>query len=127
MGHPVIMGRKTFESVGKPLPGRTNIIITRQTDYQTEGAIVVTSVANAIEQAQQIDTEAVFVTGGAEIFVQAWQLVTRIYLTRVHAEVDGDAFFPEVSATEWVKVSTEQHPADEKNQYAYSFEVWERR
>lgn len=127
MGKPVIMGRKTFESVGRPLPGRPNIVVTRQAGYSREGIIVTDSVPAAMAAARTFETEEVFITGGSEIFAQALPLlVQRVYLTRVHAEVEGDAFFPALLG-EWELVSSDPHPADEKHAYAYTFEVWERR
>ncbi|HEY0611498.1 MAG TPA: dihydrofolate reductase, partial [Chitinophaga sp.] len=124
---PVIMGRKTFESVGRPLPGRPNIVVTRQAGYSREGIIVTDSVPAAMAAARTFETEEVFITGGSEIFAQALPLlVQRVYLTRVHAEVEGDAFFPALLG-EWELVSSDPHPADEKHAYAYTFEVWERR
>ncbi|RBL92157.1 dihydrofolate reductase [Chitinophaga flava] len=126
LGKPIIMGRKTFDSLGKPLPGRPNIVITRQTGYHPEGAYVVSSVDEAIAKAQTFETEEIFVTGGSQIFEQAWSQVDRIYLTRVYAVVPGDAFFPAVHSNEWNLVSDERHEPDEKNEYAFSFQVWER-
>lgn len=127
MGKPVIMGRKTFESVGRPLPGRPNIVITRQPDYSREGIIVTASLEAALEAARTFNTGEVFVTGGSEIFKQALPLlVQRVYLTRVHADVEGDAYFPVLSPEQWKLVSSDAHPADEKHAYAFTFEVWER-
>lgn len=126
LGHPIIMGRKTFESVGKALPGRPNIVITRQGDYKREAVTVVPTLAAALDKARDFGQEEVFITGGSEIFRLAMPLTQRIYLTRVHAQVDGDAYAPEMAAGEWKLISSEPHPADEKHQYAYTFEVWER-
>lgn len=128
IGKPIIMGRKTFESVGRPLPGRPNIVITRQADYSREGIIVTGSLQAALEAARTFDTPEVFITGGSEIFTQALPLlVQRVYLTRVHADVEGDSFFPELAQEQWKLVSSHPHSADEKHAYAYAFEVWERR
>jgi len=126
LGKPIVMGRKTFESLGKALPGRPNIVITRQTDYQPEGAYVVGSVEEGIEKARTFGGEELFITGGSQIFEQAWSLVERIYLTRVYAVVHGDAFFPQLDGGEFELVSDERHEEDEKNQYPFSFQVWER-
>lgn len=126
-GLPVIMGRKTFDSVGKPLKGRQNIIITRQKDYAPEGVEVVSSIDAAIEAAKAYDVNEIFITGGTEIFIQSFPKVDRIYLTRVHATVNGDAFFPEISENEWKLVKADRHEVDEKHVYAYTFEVWERK
>ncbi|WP_298734170.1 dihydrofolate reductase [uncultured Chitinophaga sp.] len=127
MGKPIIMGRKTFESLGKPLPGRPNIVITRQADYAREGLIVTASLQEALDAASTFDTDEVFITGGAEIFAQALpSLIQRVYLTRVHANVEGDTFFPVLAKEEWQLVSSQLHPADEKHAYAFTFEVWEK-
>ena len=123
MGKPMIMGRKTYDSIGRPLPGRTNIVITRQSDLQLPGCVVVTSLDQAINSVQ---ADEYMVIGGAEIYRQALPLAQRVYLTQVHAKVDGDAFFPELSSTQWREVSREDQPADEQNQYAHSFITLER-
>jgi dihydrofolate reductase len=127
IGKPIIMGRKTFESVGKPLPGRPNIVITRQPDYSREGLIVTASVQEALDAAKAFDSDEVFITGGSQIIAQALpSLVQRVYLTRVHADVQGDAFFPVLAKDHWKLVSSEPHPADEKHKHAFTFEVWEK-
>ncbi|MET3876766.1 dihydrofolate reductase [Chitinophaga sp. OAE865] len=126
LGKPIVMGRKTFESLGKPLPGRPNIVITRQQNFQPEGAYVVSSVEEGIEKAKSFGGDELFITGGSQIFEQAWPLVERIYLTRVYAVVHGDAFFPQLDGAEFELVSDERHEADEKNQYSFAFQVWER-
>ena len=120
-GHPVIMGRKTFVSMGdKPLKGRTNIIVTRQKDYEAEGCIVVHSLDEALAKAKEHD-EQVFVIGGSEIFKQAMPVVDTMFLTVVHAELEGDVYFPEVNWEEWEEVERERHEADERHRYAFSF------
>jgi dihydrofolate reductase len=126
LGKPVVMGRKTFESLGKPLPGRPNIVITRQTDYHPEGVHVVGSIEESIEKARTFEGDELFITGGAQIFEQAWPLVERIYLTRVYAVVHGDAFFPQLDGSEFSLESDERHEADDKNQYPFAFQIWER-
>lgn len=126
-GFPVIMGRKTFESMGRPLKGRQNIVITRQADYNHPGIAVVPSLEAALEVAREQDAERIFITGGTEIFKLAWPVVDRIYRTRVHAIVEGDAYFPEIAWDEWELVHSAPHAADEKNKYAYTFETWERK
>lgn len=115
-GHTIVMGRKTYESIGKPLPNRTNVIITRNPEYQAEGCVVVSS----LEEAIQKDTE-VYVIGGAEIYNQALPLTDVIHITEVHTSVDGDAFFPKLDSAEWVEVSREEHAADEKHDYSFDF------
>lgn len=122
-GHTVIMGRKTYDSVGKPLPNRRNIIISRQ-DVVIPGCQVVKSVEAAL--ALCVDEEEVFIVGGAEIYKLAMNKTDRIYLTVIHHTFDADSFFPEIDYMEWKEVSREEHPADEKHKYAYSFITLER-
>jgi len=122
-GHTVIMGRKTYESVGKPLPNRRNIIITRQ-DIQIEGCEVVNSIKAALELCRT--EREIFIVGGAEIYKQSLHLTDRIYLTVVHKQFDGDSFFPEIKKTDWLQVSREDHQPDEKNSLPYSFITYER-
>lgn len=119
-GHCIVMGRKTFESIGKPLPNRTSIIITRDTTYSQEGCLVAHSIEEAISLAG--DTK-VFIIGGAEIYKQALakQLADVLDITLVHQEFEADVYFPEIDQKVWSEVSREDFPADEKNQYAYSF------
>ncbi len=118
-GGTVIMGRKTFESVGKPLPNRRNIVITRQSDFHAEGTEVVHSLEAALEQCG--DENRVFIIGGAEIYRQALPLTTELYLTRVHAAPDGDTYFPEMDPSEWDLLWQEIHPADERHAHAFTF------
>lgn len=131
LGKPVIMGRKTWESIGRPLPGRTNIVITRNADYLVpEGVRVVTSLAAALDLAEKIClidgiNEAV-VIGGAEIYAQALPKADRLYLTQVHADVHGDAFFPEIDLDAWHELGREDFAAAGPNPYDYSFVVLER-
>ncbi|MFD2245691.1 dihydrofolate reductase [Pontibacter ruber] len=120
MGHPMIMGRKTFDSIGKPLPGRTTIIVTRQEDYTAEGCLVAHSIQEALEKAKELDPQ-VSIIGGAEIYKQALPFVDVIYLTRVHHTFDGDTFFPELNEAEWEQISAAPHEPDEKNKYPYTF------
>jgi dihydrofolate reductase len=122
-GHTIIMGRKTYDSVGKPLPNRRNIIISRQ-DVTIPGCEVVKSVDEALELCT--NEEEVFIVGGAEIYRLAINKNDRIYLTIIHHSFDADSFFPEIDYMEWKQVSREDHPADEKHKYAYSFITLER-
>ncbi len=124
---PVLMGRKTYDSLGKPLPGRLNIIITRQTGWQPEGVIVVHSLDDAIAAAKQADYKEAFIIGGGEIFKQGLPVTDRIYLTRVDAELEGDAFFPELDPQIWHMTSERSFPADARHAYAYHFQVWEKK
>jgi len=119
MGHHLIMGRKTYESIGKPLPGRTNVIITRNKNYKAEGCVVVSSLSEALEKSKD-DSEA-FIFGGGEIFREAISKVNKIYMTRIHTSINGDTHFPELVSSEWKEISRQDFKADEKNDYDYSF------
>jgi dihydrofolate reductase len=125
IGHHVFMGRKTFDSIGRvPLPGRTNIVITRQPGFRAENAITAGSIEEAIRLSQ--GDEEVFNLGGAEIFRAGMAMTDRLYITHVHALVDGDAYFPEIDPREWLLVEREEHAADEKNRYPFAFATYER-
>ncbi len=127
MGHPVIMGRKTFDSLGKALPKRPNIVITRQKDYTAEGAEVVHSFDDAMRLAKEKGDDDIMVIGGSDIFALALPITNRVYLTRVHAHFpEADTHFLTLDNTEWHLVKSEPHAADEKHQHAFTFEVWER-
>jgi dihydrofolate reductase len=121
MGHHLLMGRKTYESIGRPLPGRTSIIITRQPAFQAEGCFVVHSLEEAIALAQTHGEQETFIIGGAEIYKQALPLADRLYLTLVEAEPEADAFFPAFDEAQWQKVEEQFVAADEKNQHATTF------
>lgn len=123
-GHTIIMGRKTYDSIGKPLPNRRNIIITRQKDLNLEGVEVVNSLEEALSLSK--DEEEVFIIGGAEIYKQSVAVSHRIYLTRVHQEFEADAFFPELDNESWKEVEKVDHLPDEKNKFAYTFSTLER-
>jgi dihydrofolate reductase len=125
MGKPIVMGRKTWDSIGRPLPGRQNIVITRQAGFSAEGCDVVASVDEAVAAAG--DADEIMVIGGSQIYALALPLAERLYLTRVHADVEGDAFFPAVDETGWQLARDEPHAADERNEFACSFRVYERR
>jgi dihydrofolate reductase len=125
-GMPVVMGRKTFDSLGKPLAGRKNIVITRQADWHAEGAIAVKSIEDALFLVQETDTKEAMVIGGGEIFKLVFDKAKRIYLTRVDGEPEGDAFFPVIHANQWKLVSQKNYEADEKHAFNYSFQTWER-
>ena len=131
MGHHVIMGRKNFESIPhkfRPLPNRTNIVITRQSNYKAEGCLVVNSVEEALEIAKQNGDSDPFIIGGGQIYKIALEqnLVDRIYLTRIYYSFDGDTFFPELNS-DWIEVNREDCFKDEKNNYNYSFIVLEKK
>ena len=123
-GHAIILGRKNYESIGKPLPERTNIIITRNRDFRADGCLIAHSLDEALALAKN-DPE-IFVIGGAEIYRAALARTNRLYLTRVHATIAGDTYFPEFDETEWREISRERHERDERHAYAYSFVVLER-
>ena len=125
-GLPVIMGRKTFDSLQKELPGRTTIVITSKTNWHPEGIIVVNAIADAITKAKESDAKEIFIIGGGEIFRQTIDIIDRIYRTRVHANVNGDAYYPEIDTSKWKLTSEQSFPSDEKNNYPYTFEVWDK-
>ncbi|TVR75019.1 MAG: dihydrofolate reductase [Marinilabiliales bacterium] len=173
MGRPVIMGRKTFESVGKPLPGRTNIIVTRREGYFAEGCLAAGSLEEAIEMAKSPGSNAgdsggsgpetgrhgndqggsgpetgryandpggsgsgsnntgaaseIFIAGGGEIYSQAMGIADRIYITRVHADFEGDTLFPPIPEREWKLTEEMHHPADERNKYPMTFRIYDRK
>ncbi len=124
-GHHVIMGRKTYESLGKPLPNRTNIIISRNKDFKADGCIVKNSLEEAIETAREDTTP--FILGGAEIYKQAIETADLLDLTFVHHDFEADAFFPEIDPEIWEEISRQDFKADEKNKYDYSFVTYQRR
>jgi dihydrofolate reductase len=126
MGHAVIMGRKTWESIGRPLPGRRMIVVTRQARYHAEGVETTASLPAACGLAAIDHANEAFIIGGAEIYREALPLADRLYLTRVHATVEGDKFFPAYDAGHWRLTSAEHVPADDKNEYATTFETYDR-
>jgi len=126
-GMPVVMGRKSFESLGKALPGRKNIVLTRQEGWNAKDVIVVKSMEEAKAVVKEMDVKEMMVIGGGEIFKMVMPEAKRIYLTRVDAEPEGDAFFPKVDPAEWELVSKKDHEADAKHAYNYSFQIWERK
>src|SRR5690606_9833868 len=122
--HSVVMGRKTFDSIGKPLPERRNIILTRDQNYTSPDVDVANSVDDVLTYCR--DEREIFVIGGANVYKQFISLAQKVHLTRVYTVIDGDAFFPELSENEWQLTSSERHQKDEKHAFDYSFEVWER-
>lgn len=128
-GHCVITGRKNYESIPekfRPLPNRTNMVITRQKDYFAPGAIVLTSIEEAIEKAKQVGDKEVFIIGGAEIYKQSIHLADKLYVTKIHHSFDGDVSFPEIDPTIWKETKRVDLKADEKNKYDYSFGEYEK-
>jgi dihydrofolate reductase len=119
MGAPIVMGRKTFESIGKPLPGRTTVIITRNPEYKVEGCIVALSLKEGLSMVGK--EPKVYVIGGGEIFKEAMPLADKLYLTRIHHSFEGDVYFPEVDMNQWEEESRQDFEPDEKNAFSYSF------
>ena len=124
-GHPIIMGRKTFESLGRPLPNRTNIVVTRDQNWNAEGIEIASSLPKAIEAAKKIDDD-IYIIGGGNIYKQAMEFTDILYITEVHHEFDGDTYFPEIDSDEWEEVEQEDFKKDEKHPYAYSFVTYKR-
>jgi dihydrofolate reductase len=127
LGHHILMGRKTYATIGRPLPGRTTIVITRQENYRPEGCLTTNSLEAALGMAQNKNESEVFICGGGEIYTQGLIYATRMYLTRVHATVAADVYFPAYAPAEWVLEGHEAHPADERHAFAFTFEVWGRK
>lgn len=125
MGKHLLMGRKTYESIGRPLPGRTNLVLTRDREWRAEGVLVVRSLGQALGCAR--DAEELVAIGGAEIYRLLMPFARRIYLTLVHAEFAADTFFPDFDPTQWADVECHSHPADERNAYAFTFVTLERK
>lgn len=123
MGHHIIVGRKTFESIGKPLPGRQMIIVTRDSAFKADGCMICYSLDDAIELARSHGDSEVFVCGGAEIYQQSIALADRLYLTLVDAEIEADTFFPELDLENWSERESFFHPVDEKNQFPFTFKL----
>jgi len=129
-GHHVIMGRKNYESLPpkfRPLPNRTNIVITRQKNFSAPGCEVVNSLEAAIEIAKAGHEPEVFVIGGAEVFNQSMHLADRLYITEIKTSLEGDTYFPIINKNSWSVVSTKNHPIDERHQYAFDFVTYERK
>lgn len=124
MGKPIVMGRLTWESIGRPLPGRQNIVITRQAGFLVEGCDVVESPAAALKAAG--DAPEIMIIGGGQIYDRFLPKAGRLYLTRVHTRIEGDAFFPEIDNSEWEIVASESHAADGVNEFAFDFKTYER-
>lgn len=128
LGKPILMGRKTYDSVGKPLPGRLNIVVSSHKDLQLpEGVLLYYNIDDAVARLQQEDTDEGFIVGGGKIFEQTMDITDRIYLTSVHTIIeDAEAFFPHMDHAHWKLTWKEEHPADEKHAYAFTFEQWDR-
>jgi dihydrofolate reductase len=124
LGKPIIMGRKTYESIGRPLPGRRNIVISRDPNYKANGIDSVTTVDAALALVQ--DQDEIMVIGGGAIYKHCMSAATRLYITHIDADIEGDTQFPKYDLKEWVKVSSEKRSADEKNNYDLDFCVYEK-
>ncbi|WP_446891672.1 type 3 dihydrofolate reductase [Aeromonas veronii] len=127
LGKPVLMGRKTFESIGRPLPGRRNLVISRNPDYQAEGIEVVGSVEAALALLAGSSVEELMVIGGGHLYAEMLPSADCLYLTRIDLAVEGDTRFPAFDDGQWQRIACESHSADEKNPHPYSFETWQRR
>jgi dihydrofolate reductase len=124
MGHTIVMGRKTYESIGKPLPGRTNVIMTQNPDYKVEGCEIVHTIEELLERYGE---EEIIVTGGSELFRLFMPYVSKMYITSIEHEFEGDTWFPEINEDEWQMTWREQGIKDEKNPYTYYFQIYEKR
>lgn len=126
MGHHIIMGRKTYESIGKNLPGRVSVVITRKPDFFEEGALVANSFEEALQLARDAGENEAFIIGGGQIYSLALPLANRIYLTQVDTQAECDVFFPEFDLDQWVSTQTTFHEADDRNQYSYTIKTLEK-
>jgi dihydrofolate reductase len=126
MGHTIVMGRKTWDEIGRALPGRSSVVISRQVGFYAEGAQVVGSLDDALQIAEATGDKETFVIGGSEIYRLTMPRADRLYLTRVHAKVAGDAYFPDFAESNWRLLETLPHGADKENDFPFSFEIYER-
>lgn len=128
-GHYVIMGRKNYDSLKdkyKPLPNRTNIVVTRQKDFKAPGCIVVNDIEKSLDIAKQNNEREAFVIGGAEIYKLTLQKANKLYLTEIKAEVEGDTYFPDFNKKEWKEIERKHHPADDRHRYSFDFVIYEK-
>ena len=125
-GHPIIMGRKTYESIGKPLPNRTNIVVSRKENWFEEGILIVPSLKDAIKHAKKIN-ENIFIIGGGEIYRNTIDMADRLEITQVNHQTDADVFFPKIDENTWIKTDEIHHPKDENHAYDFYFQTWERK
>lgn len=130
--HPIIMGRKSLEALGKPLPNRTNIVITRNPDFNAQGVTVVHTLDEALTQAKAVNqedhlTKEIFVIGGAEIYTMALPIATTLYLTEIHRTYEGDTYFPTFNKAEWQETERKPHPADDRHEVGFDFVTYERK
>jgi dihydrofolate reductase len=127
MGHHLIFGRRTYESIGRPLPGRSTLVVTRQSDYQAPGCTVLGSLDEALRVARASGDSQAFIAGGAGLYAAALPVADRIYLTRVHTEIAGDTFFPVLDMSDWEVIESWEHPADDRNDYDFTLTTLDRR
>ena len=125
-GHPIIMGRKTYESIGKPLPNRTNIVVSRKTDWFEEGILIVGCLKEALKFAQKIDKD-IFIIGGGNIFEQTMEIADKLEVTEIKTMIDADTFFPKIDEKIWQKTNETCHEKDEKNNFDFCFQTFERK
>lgn len=125
-GMPVVMGRKTFEAVGKPLPGRINIVISSDENFAPSNVTAANSIEQALDKAAETNCREIFIIGGGEIYKQTFARADRVYMTRVHAEIEGDTYFPEISTSQWNLLNSTDVPADEKHAFPFTFETWQK-
>ncbi len=128
-GHHVIMGRKNYESLPekfRPLPNRTNIVLTRQNNFTAQGCVIVNNLNDGVQLAKKAGEKELFMMGGAEIYKLALPMTDTLYLTEIDAEIEGDTFFPEWNKKEWREISRHHHPADAKHKYAFDFVVYKK-
>jgi len=125
MNHHIIMGRATYESIGRPLPGRTNVVITRQEDYSAQGCVIMSDIRAAFEYCRQRGETECFIIGGGDIIRQTLVWADKVYMTLVFHDFEGDTFLPELNSDDWKMMSEDRHLPDEKNHYAYAFRVYE--
>lgn len=126
LGHCIVMGRRTFESIGRPLPGRTNLVLTRQPGFAAEGAIALPDLEAAIAETARRGESLLFVVGGAAVYAEALPRASALFLTRVRARVRGDVVFPQVDFSQFTRVSAVPHPADARHAFAFTLEEWRR-
>lgn len=126
-GHHILMGRKNLQSFGKLLPNRVNILLTRDKNFHFEGAVIFHELNEAIKYAREAGEEELMVIGGGEIYRQCLPIADQVYLTRVHAQIEGDTYFPELLEKEWELKSEDYHPKDEKHNYAFTFQTFLRK
>ncbi|MBC8154459.1 MAG: dihydrofolate reductase [Bacteroidetes bacterium] len=127
IGHPVIMGRRSFDALGKPLPNRLNIVITRNADYRAEGATVVPSLEEAMAAARSVEQDEIFIIGGAQVYALGLTIGTTLYLTEIQKAYEGETHFPAFDKAVWEEVERRPHPADERHEAAFDFVTYERK